>query len=384
MVKTKYTIPFTKPYYSSNSIKNIKYLLDNKVSHLNGGGKFSKKCQKFLEEKYNVKKVLLTTSCTSALEMAVILANIKKGDEVIMPSYNFVSAANAVVLRGGIPVFVDIDIRDLNINLNIIEKAITKKTKAIIVVHYCGNSCDMDRINKLAKKHNLVVIEDAAQGIGSYYKNKALGTLGDIGAISFHSTKNIQSGEGGAIYINNEKLIPRSEIVLEKGTNRKLFIEEVVDKYTWVDIGSSYYPNDLTAAFLYPQLKDIEIVTNKRKNVWNKYHDFFEKYENKSILKRPYISKNNIINAHFYYIILNSKKEKDDLKLYLNKNYIMAQTHFVPLHSSPFGKKVSKVFGNMTFTDRAYDCLLRLPVYCMKDKEISYVIEVLKKYYRSY
>ena len=383
MEKNKVIIPFNKPYCCPNPIKNIKTLFDKGLS-LEGGGYFAKKCQRLLERKYNIKKVLLTTSCTSALEMAAILADIKQGDEVIMPSYTFVSTANSVVLRGAKPVFVDISIKDLNIDTNIIEKAITKRTKAIIVVHYCGISCNMDKINKIAKKYNLFVIEDAAQSVNSYYKNKAAGSFGNIGAISFHSTKNIQSGECGAIYINDERLISRAEILLEKGTNRKSFKEGIVDKYTWEDVGSSYYPNDLTAAFLYSQLKCADFVTRKRKNIWEKYHKFFEKYERKSILRRPIVSKNNNINAHFYYIILNSKKEREDLKFYLNNNGITAQTHFVPLHSSPFGKKVGKVFGNMDVTNKVYDCLLRLPIYCMKKKEISYVIDMLRQYYKGY
>ncbi len=379
MAKIKYKIPFQKPYFSGNSLKNIKYLIDKKYS-LEGNGYFTKKCQKFLEDKYNIKKVLLTGSCTSSLEMAMLLADIKNGDEVIMPSYTFVSTANAVVLRGGKPVFIDIKSDDFNINSELIKKAVTKKTKAIVPVHYAGNACNMDEINKIAIENSLFVIEDAAQCINSYYKNKALGAIGDIGVISFHSSKNIQAGEAGAIYINNDKLLERADIIIEKGTNRKSYINGLVEKYSWLDVGSSYYPSELTAAFLYSQFKDIDKVTKIRLKIRKKYQDFFKQYEKKGILKTSKIIKGCEPNAHIFFVLMNTKKERDEFLFYLNKNKIQAQTHFVPLHNSPFGKNNAKTYGSMEVTNMVYDCSIRMPLYDMCSEEINYVLDVMSCY----
>ena len=377
MAKIQYKIPFNKPYFSENSIDNIKYLIENQGS-LEGSGFFAKKCQQFLEEKYNIKKVLLTNSCTAALEMSMILSDIKNGDEVIMPSYTFVSTANAVILRGGIPVFVDIKADDFNINPDLIEKAITQKTKAIVPVHYSGNACNMDKINEIAKKYNLFVIEDAAQGINSYYRNKALGSIGDLGAVSFHSTKNIQAGECGAIYINNDNFLERADIIIEKGTNRKAYINGQTDKYTWVDTGSSYYPSELTSAFLYAQLQDIDKITQNRLNLLKKYNDFFKVYENKGILKTPKLLKDCTPNAHICYVLMNTKENRDNLLQYLRGNGIQAQTHFVPLHSSPFGREHTKIGSPLNITEKVYETSLRLPLYCnMTEEEMAYIFEIM-------
>ena len=380
MAKIDYKIPFNKPYVSKNVLKHINFLIESKQS-LEGGGLFSQKCQNLLKEKYGINKVLLTTSCTSSLEMGIILANIQDGDEVIMPSYTFVSTANAVILRGGIPVFVDINLSDFNIDINLIKKAITKKTKAIIPVHYGGNPCEMDKIIEIAKENNLFVIEDAAQAINSYYKNNALGTFGDIGAVSFHSTKNVQAGECGAIFINNNSLYDRADYIIEKGTNRKKYFNGEIDKYSWIDIGSSYYPNELTSAYLYAQLEDIDYITKERKFIWDKYNNFLKKYDDKGYLKLPHILENSKINAHNYFVLMNSNSERNNFMKYLKDNSIQVQTHFVPLHSSPYGKLHSKISGTMDNTDLVYECSLRLPLYIMDNQEINYVLNTIKKYF---
>ena len=289
-------IPFNKPFVIDKEIDYIKEAIERGV--IRGDGEFSAKCHNFLQEHLPAKKALLTHSCTAALEMAAILADIKAGDEVIMPSYTFVSTANAFVLRGGVPVFVDIKPDTKNIDENLIEAAITSKTKAIVPVHYAGVACEMDKIMQIAKKHNLIVIEDAAQGVWSEYKGQKLGTIGDIGCFSFHETKNVISGEGGAVIINNDKFIQRAEIIREKGTNRSQFFRGEVDKYTWVDVGSSYLPSDIIAAFLYSQLENIDRINNKRLQIWSEYHRFFEKYETAGLVKRPFVPHNCTHNAH--------------------------------------------------------------------------------------
>ena len=315
--------------------------------------------------------------------MAAILLDLKEGDEVIMPSYTFVSTANAFVLRGAAPVFVDIRPDTLNINENFIEQAITPKTKAICVVHYAGVSCEMDKILEIAKKYNLAVIEDAAQALGSFYKGKPCGTIGDMGCFSFHETKNIISGEGGAIIINNEKYIERSEIIREKGTNRSKFFRGQVDKYTWVDIGSSYLPSDMIAAFLYSQLENMNKINNKRVEIWDKYNKFFEKYEN--IIQRPHCPLECQHNAHMYYILFKDLEKRTKFIDYMKENGILTVFHYIPLHSAPAGQKYCKTFGDMNITDQISDTLVRLPMfYELNNDHMEHIFNTIKKFMKEY
>ncbi len=359
-------IPFNRPYMTGQEHKYIDQAHANRK--LAGDGIFTKYCHEWLEKNTSAKKALLTHSCTAALEMAAILADIQPGDEVIMPSYTFVSTANAFVLRGGIPVFVDIRPDTLNINENLIEAAITPKTKAIVPVHYAGVACEMDTILAIAKKHNLLVIEDAAQGVMSTYKGRALGSIGHLGAYSFHETKNVISGEGGALLINDERFEKRSEIIREKGTNRSQFFRGQVDKYTWVDIGSSYLPSEIIAAFLWAQLQEADDITQKRLAIWDQYHAEFAAYEEKGLLRRPIVPVQAKQNAHMYYILLNSLEERTLVIDRLKKQDINAVFHYVPLHSSPGGQKYGRPHGDLVITNDLSDRLLRLPLWVGMDE----------------
>ncbi len=359
-------LPFNKPFLIGNEIKYIKDAIDIH-GILRGDGFYTKKCHKFLENKLHCKKALLTHSCTAALEMAAILLDLKEGDEVIMPSYTFVSTANAFVLRGAVPVFVDIRPDTLNINENLIEKAITTKTRAICCVHYAGVSCEMDKIMNIAKQYNLAVIEDAAQALASTYKGKYCGTIGDIGCFSFHETKNIISGEGGAIIINNDKFIERAEIIREKGTNRSKFFRGEIDKYTWVDIGSSYLPSDIIAAFLLSQLENIDKINEKRIKIWNAYNEIFEPFEGK--IQRPFCPDECIHNAHMYYVLFNNLEIRTKFINYLKNNNIFSVFHYIPLHSSPAGIKYCRTNGSMEITNRISDTLTRLPMFYELDSD---------------
>ena len=352
-------IPFNKPFLIENELNYIKDAINQGI--LRGDGIYTKKCHELLEEKLGCKKALLTHSCTAALEMAAILLDIQAGDEIIMPSYTFVSTANAFVLRGGVPVFVDIRPDTLNIDENLIEAAITEKTKAICVVHYAGVSCEMDKILDIAKKYNLYVVEDAAQALSSTYKSKQLGTIGDLACFSFHETKNVISGEGGALVINNEKFIERAEIIREKGTNRSKFFRGQVDKYTWVDIGSSFLPSDMIAAFLYSQLENMDKINKKRLQIWDKYNEFFKQYDN--IVRRPFIPDNCTHNAHMYYVLFKSLNERTKFIDFMKQNQINTVFHYIPLHSSPAGMKYCKTVGKMDVTNNASDTLVRLPMF---------------------
>ncbi len=358
-------IPFNKPFVIENELEYIKDAITNKL--IRGDGGYTKKCHSFLEDKLGAKKVLLTHSCTAALEMSAILADIQPGDEVIMPSYTFVSTANAFVLRGGVPVFVDIRPDTLNINEDLIEQAITPKTKVIVPVHYAGVACEMDKITEIAKRHNLLVIEDAAQGVGAFYKGKPLGTIGDMGCFSFHETKNIISGEGGAIVINNDKFIERAEIIREKGTNRSKFFRGQVDKYTWVDIGSSYLPSDMIAAYLYSQLQNMDDINKKRIDVWNDYDEFFKQYE--GIIKRPFIPDNCTHNAHMYYLLFENLDVRTKFIEFMKAKGISTVFHYIPLHSSPAGERFGRFLGNMSVTDKISDTLVRLPMFYELDND---------------
>lgn len=375
-------VKFNQPYHTKNTIDNILDVF--KTGKASGDGKYTKLCNEWLEKKLETKKALLVHSCTAGLEMAAILADIKSGDEVIMPSFTFVSTANAFVLRGAIPVFVDIRTDNCNIDENLIEEAITEKTKAIVPVHYAGVACDMDKIMAIAKKHNLIVIEDAAQGMGATYKGKALGTIGDLGALSFHETKNIISGEGGAILINNEDYIERAEIIREKGMNRSKFFRGQVDKYTWVDVGSSYLPSDIIAAYLYSGLEISNKISKKRLSIWNKYNDAFKEFAKKGIIKTPIINNFANNNAHMFYIIFNNIKLRSKFISYMKENGIMTPFHYVPLHSSPAGRKFGRCAENMRNTDKISDGLARLPIfYDLSDDNVTNIIDITTKFLKN-
>lgn len=370
-------VPFNRPYLTG---KEIQYLeQSHAVGNLSGDGQFTKQSSQWLEAQTQCKKALLTHSCTGALEMAAMLANIQPGDEVILPSYTFVSTANAFVLRGAVPVFVDIRPDTLNIDEKLIEAAITSKTKAISPVHYAGVGCEMDTIMRIASKHNLLVIEDAAQGIMAMYKNKPLGSIGQLGAYSFHETKNIISGEGGALLINDDKFVDRAEIIREKGTNRSQFYEGKVDKYTWQDMGSSYLPGEDTAAFLFAQLEHAQEITDARLAIWDKYHMALESLEQKGDIRRPIIPAECQHNAHMYYVLLDSNETRTQLIKKFNQQGIHPVFHYIPLHSSPAGMEFGRVAGNMTHTDDLSSRLLRLPLWVGLDEHQGRVLDVMLK-----
>ena len=354
-------IAFNKPYLSGRETDYIRETtLSGKIS---GDGMFTKKCHAWLEARTGTHKALLSHSCTAALEMAAILANIQPGDEVIMPSYTFVSTANAFVLRGGVPVFVDIRPDTLNIDETKIEAAITLRTKAIVPVHYAGVACEMDVIMSIAQHHNLLVIEDAAQAVMSTYKGKPLGTIGHLGAYSFHETKNIISGEGGALLVNDERFAERAEIIREKGTNRSQFFRGQIDKYTWMDIGSSYLPGEVIAAFLWAQMEEAQNITQRRLDLWRRYHEALSPLEEAGKLRRPIIPEGCQHNAHMYYILLESLEKRTAVIARLKEHSVNAVFHYVPLHSSPSGKRFGRTSGEFRHTDNLSDRLLRLPLW---------------------
>lgn len=367
-------IPFNVPYVTGNESRYISEAINNK--HLSGDGVFTKLCEAWLEENITCKRALLVPSCTAALEIAAILIGIKPGDEVILPSYTFVSTANAFVLQGAVPVFVDIKQDTLNIDESKIEAAITKKTKAIIVVHYAGVSCEMDAIMQIANRHNLIVVEDAAQALMSKYKQRPVGSLGHLSTFSFHATKNINSGEGGALCINDEKFVMRAEIIREKGTNRKQFFEGQVDKYTWVDIGSSYLLNEISAAFLYAQLEVAENITQQRLAIWNKYYAAIHLISD-NILKLTNIPAYCEHNAHLFYCIFNNHENKLNIMNFFKQNSIGVATHYIPLHQTAAGIKFGRVSGNMDITNYISSKILRLPVWLGVEEHQDYIIQQL-------
>lgn len=375
-------ISFNVPPFVGKEQQYIKEAIENNHK-LSGDGPFTKKCSLWFENKFNTPKALLTTSCTHALEMAAILADIKPGNEVIAPSYTFVSTVNAFVLRGAKMVFVDIRPDTMNIDENLIEGAITDKTKAIVPVHYAGVSCEMDKIMDIAKRHNLYVIEDAAQGVMSTYKGKALGTIGDFGCYSFHETKNYTMGEGGAILIQNKDFIERAEIIREKGTNRSKFFRGQVDKYSWVDIGSSYLPSELNAAYLYAQLEEAEKINDNRLGIWNMYYRELKKLEEKELIELPYIPDECEHNAHMFYIKCKDLEERTELINYLKENDILAVFHYIPLHSSEAGLKYGRFHGEDKYTTIESERLSRLPIYYgLEEADVQRVIDTILKYYR--
>ncbi len=368
-------IPFNKIYLTGNELEYIRQ--SHETGNLSGDGVFTHKASAWLENQTNTKKALITHSCTAALEMAALLAEIQAGDEVIMPSYTFVSTANAFVLRGGVPVFVDIRPDTLNIDETLIEAAITPRTKAIVPVHYAGVGCEMDTIMQIAKKYDLLVIEDAAQGIMATYKGRALGSIGHIGTYSFHETKNIISGEGGAILINDEQFAARAEIIREKGTNRSQFYRGQVDKYTWQDIGSSYLPGEDVAAFLYAQLEKAEEITQKRLDIWNVYHEALQELEQQGDLRRPIIPAECQHNAHMYYVLLNSLNQRTELIKRFKKQDIHPVFHYIPLHNAPAGKEFSRTHGELKHTDNLSERLLRLPLWVGLGQQQNEVLKVM-------
>ena len=374
-------IGVNKPPYIGNEEK---YILEAiKSEHISGNGKFTKVCEKWFENNLLCKKSLLTTSCTHALEMAAILLDIKDGDEVIMPSYTFVSTANAFALRGAKIVFVDIRPDTMNIDETLIEEAITSKTKVIVPVHYAGVACEMDTIMDIASRHHLFVVEDTAQAIMSSYKGKALGSIGHLGAFSFHETKNITSaGEGGLLIINDEKFVERAEIIREKGTNRSLFFRGLVDKYSWVDVGSSYLMNDISAAYLWGQLEKIDDIQDDRLKSWNLYFEGLKDLEKSGYIELPTIPKECTNNAHMFYVKVKDLTIRTDLVQQLKKSTINAVFHYVPLHSSIAGKKFSRFSGKDVYTTKESERLLRLPMfYGLSKIDIERVINIAKGFF---
>lgn len=373
-------LAFNEPVYTEKGIGYItEAILKNR--RLNGDGPFTAECTKWFNEKLRV-RVLLTTSCTHALEMAALLADIKPGDEVIMPSYTFVSTADAFVLRGARIRFVDVRKDTMNIDETLIEDAVTEKTKAIVPVHYAGVGCEMDTILEIAKKHSLFVIEDAAQGMMSAYKGKALGTIGDFGTYSFHETKNYTMGEGGLILINKEDYFHRGEVLREKGTNRSQFFRGEIDKYSWVDVGSSYLPSEMNAAYLLAQLEIAEEINQRRLELWNIYYNGLKELEVDGKIELPYIPKECRHNAHMFYIKAKDLAERTKLIQYLNDNGINAVFHYVPLHTSIAGRKYGEFIGEDLNTTKESERLVRLPMfYALKEEEVTYVVDKIKNFY---
>ncbi|WP_302515074.1 dTDP-4-amino-4,6-dideoxygalactose transaminase [Ruminococcus bromii] len=373
-------IRFNIPPYTGKEDKYIKQAIDSRK--ICGDGQFTKKCNEKFEKITGAKKVLMTTSGTSALEMAALLADIKPGDEVIMPSYTFVSTANAFVLRGATIVFVDIRPDTMNVDENLIEDAITEKTKAIVPVHYGGIACEMDTICDIAKRHNLVVVEDAAQGVMSFYKGRALGSIGDFGCYSFHETKNYSMGEGGAVLVNHEKNVERAEIIREKGTNRTKFFRGQVDKYTWVDLGSSYLQSELNCAYLYAQIEKPDIINNDRLQSWNTYYELLTPLKEKGCIDLPVVPEGCVHNAHMFYIKTKNLEERSKLIAFLKENGIGAVFHYIPLHSSPAGQQFGRFHGEDKYTTKESERLLRLPMYYgLEKKYIEYVVSKIKEFY---
>ena len=379
----KLVIPFNKPFISG---KELFYIANSVMKgHISGNGYYTKQCESYLQDFTHCEKVLMTNSCTAALEMACILIDLKPGDEVIMPSFTFVSTANAVVLRGATPVFCDINPQTFNLDETQLKKCLSDKTKAIIPVHYAGQSCEMKYINDFAKNNDLYVIEDAAQSVGAYYHGQHSGTIGDIGCFSFHETKNIMCGEGGALLINNPKFIEQAEIIREKGTNRESFFRKETELYTWVDQGSSYLPSELQMAFLYAQLENITQVIKRRKKVTEYYDIHLQPLEDRGFLTLPKVISHNKVNHHLYAILCRSAQERDKLIAHLATRNISAVFHYIPLHSSPAGKRFTRTMADgLPVTDRISSHLLRLPVYYdITIEEQNYVVNALNDFYQS-
>lgn len=369
-------IPFNRPYMTG---KELYYIAE---AHFNGAlagdGPFTRRCHAWLKERTGCSKALLTHSCTAALEMTALLLDIQPGDEIIMPSYTFVSTANAFVLRGGIPVFVDIRDDTLNLDERLIEPAITPRTKAIVPVHYAGVACEMDTIMSIARQHDLKVVEDAAQGVMASYKGRALGSIGDLGAYSFHETKNVTSGEGGALLVNDQNLAQRAEIIREKGTDRSRFFRGEVGKYTWQEVGSSFLPGELSAAFLWAQLEEADRITKERLVSWQRYHELMEPLERQGLLRRPIVPADCQHNAHMYYVLLPPEIDRQKVLSELKENDIFSVFHYIPLHSAPAGQRYGRVHGELGNTVRQSERLVRLPLWIgLSSEQQARIVEVL-------
>lgn len=366
-------IPFNKPYMTGKELWYISQAHAN--GHLAGDGAFTKRCNLWLESQIGCHTALLTHSCTGALEIAAILTEIGPGDEVIMPAYTFVSTANAFVLRGGVPVFVDIRADTLNIDESKIEEAITEKTKAIMVVHYAGVGCEMDAVMDIAERHGLLVIEDAAHGICSRYKGRPLGSIGHLAAVSFHETKNIISGEGGALLVNASRFAERAETIREKGTNRNQFFRGEVDKYTWIDVGSSYLPSELVAAFLWAQMEEADDITRRRLEIWQIYDQWFASLEKEGKVRRPIVPTECGHNAHMYYLLLPDLEKRNAFIHYLKERGIGAVFHYVPLHDSPMGRRFGRADGSLHNTRNLSERLVRLPLWLGLEERLPEIIQ---------
>lgn len=373
-------INFNVPPYTGKELDYIKIAVENQK--ICGDGEFTKKCNAWIEEKTGTRKCLLTTSCTHATELAALLADIKPGDEVIMPAYTFVSTADAFVLRGAVPVFVDIRPDTMNIDEKKIEDAITDRTRAIVPVHYAGVACEMDTIMDIAKRHNLMVIEDAAQGVMAYYKGRALGTIGDFGCYSFHETKNYSMGEGGALLIRDEKYVEDAEIIREKGTNRSKYFRGQIDKYTWVNYGSSYLPSDMNAAYLYAQLELADEINNKRRASWDYYYESLKPLADTGRISLPVVPDGCVHNAHMFYIKTADIDERSALIAFLKENGIMAVFHYIPLHTAPAGMRFGRFHGEDEYTTKESERLLRLPMfYALTEDQVTYICDKVKEFY---
>ena len=373
-------IPFNVPPYVGTEEK---YVTEAIHSHkISGDGEFTKRCNQWMENRFHAKKVLLTTSGSTALDMAALMCGIKPGDEVILPSFTFSSTANAFVLAGARLVFVDIRPDTMNIDEKLIEAAITEKTKVIVPVHYAGVACEMDTIMDIAKRHGLLVVEDAAQGVMSTYKGKALGTIGDFGCYSFHETKNYSMGEGGALVINNEAFIEKAEILREKGTNRSKFFRGQVDKYTWVDFGDSYLPSEINAAYLWPQLEMADEINENRLASWNRYYEALEPLAEEGLVEIPYIPDECVHNAHMFYLKLENVQQRTAFISYLKDNGVNSVFHYVPLHSAPAGLKFGRFFKEDIYTTKESDRLVRLPMYYgLTSADVEKVVDVVKSFF---
>ncbi|MED5607339.1 dTDP-4-amino-4,6-dideoxygalactose transaminase [Pseudomonas sp. JH-2] len=370
-------LPFNRPYISGRELYNIANA--HLSGHLSGDGQYTKLCHAWLERYTRSAKALLTHSCTAALEMTALLLKIQPGDEVIMPSFTFVSTANAFVLRGAVPVFVDIREDTLNLDERLIESAITERTRALVPVHYAGVACEMDSIMAVAHKRQIKVVEDAAQGVMASYKGRVLGSIGDLGAYSFHETKNVISGEGGALLVNDPMLVQRAEIIREKGTDRSRFFRGEVDKYTWQEVGSSFLPGELIAAFLWAQLDEAERITKERLACWELYHELLEPLEKEGLLRRPVVPADCQHNAHMYYVLLDSAASREQLLDDLKRQGIGAVFHYVPLHASPAGERYGRVHDSMAVTERQSERLVRLPLWLgISEAEQNQVVEQIK------
>jgi dTDP-4-amino-4,6-dideoxygalactose transaminase len=370
------TIGFNRPTVTGNELRYIKEALES--FHISGDGAFSKRCSAWLEKTVGAKRALLTHSCTAALEMAALLCDLGPGDEVIMPSFTFVSTANAVVLRGAVPVFVDIRADTLNLDERLIEAAVTPRTRAIFVVHYAGVACEMDAILEIARRHDLFLVEDAAQALRASYRGRPLGSIGDFSAISFHETKNFISGEGGALLVNDPDYIARAEVLREKGTNRTSFVRGEVDKYTWMDLGSSYLPSDIIAAFLWAQFEQADSLQMQRRALWERYHEGFRLLEKEGLVRRPVVPEECGHNAHLYYLLLPDIAARNGLIATLRERGIQAPFHYVPLHTAPAGLKFARTHGSLSVTDDVAGRLLRMPLWHEMKNEPEQVIEAVR------